>query len=506
MPDSALPYDVIVVGGGVNGAGIARDAAGRGARVLLLEAGDLARGTSSASTKLIHGGLRYLEHYEFGLVREALKEREILWGIAPHIIRPLRFVLPYRDGLRPRWLLRLGLFLYDHIGGRKKLPATRSVDLRRHVAGEPLQPQYVKAFEYSDGWVDDARLVMLNARDAADKGARVRTHTRADMMRVEDGLWIVEASDDRGHSYRFTGRSLVNAAGPAVLDLLARASAPPDYGMRLVRGSHIVVRKAFEHSYAYFFQLPDGRIFFAIPYERDFTLIGTTDLDHEGPLDDIRASAEEIEYLCEGASQYFNSPVTPADVVWTYSGVRPLIEDGSGRPEAATRGYRIDLDLEEGAPLLTVYGGKITSYRHVAEHAADELAEHIPALSGKRWTGRAPLPGGDFPTDGAAALRAEYKLAYPFLPAATVDRIVKAYGTDARRWLADATGWDALGGEIAHGLSAAEVQWMVTREWARDVEDILWRRSKLGLHFTPDEIERLAACLDAIALKPTIPE
>ncbi|MBL0914630.1 MAG: glycerol-3-phosphate dehydrogenase, partial [Sphingopyxis sp.] len=383
---SALPYDVIVVGGGVNGAGVARDASGRGARVLLLEQGDLARGTSSASTKLIHGGLRYLEHYEFGLVREALKEREILWSIAPHIIWPLRFVLPYRTGLRPRWLLRLGLFLYDHIGGRKKLPATRSVDLKRHEAGDPLQPQYVKAFEYSDGWVDDARLVLLNARDAADKGARVKTHTRAETLRVEDGLWVVEGNDDRGHSYRFTGKSLVNAAGPAVLDLLARASAPPDYKMRLVRGSHIVVRKKFEHDYAYFFQLPDGRIFFAIPYERDFTLIGTTDLDHDGSLEDVHASADEIAYLCEGASLYFQAPVTPADVVWTYSGVRPLIEDGSGKPEAATRGYRIDLDTDEGAPLLTIYGGKITSYRHVAEHAVDKLAEHLDALSGKHWT------------------------------------------------------------------------------------------------------------------------
>jgi len=497
MPDSALPYDVIVVGGGVNGAGVARDAAGRGARVLLLEAGDLARGTSSASTKLIHGGLRYLEHYEFGLVREALKEREILWSIAPHIIWPLRFVLPYREGLRPRWLLRLGLFLYDHIGGRKKLPATRSVDLGRHVAGEPLQPQYVKAFEYSDGWVDDARLVLLNARDAADRGARVKTHTCADLMRVEDGLWVVEASDDRGHSYRFTGKSLVNAAGPAVLDVLGRASAPPDYKMRLVRGSHIVVRRKFEHDYGYFFQLPDGRIFFAIPYERDFTLIGTTDQDHDGALADIHASADEIEYLCEGASQYFEVPVVPADVVWTYSGVRPLIEDGSGKPEAATRGYRIDLDTDEGAPLLTIYGGKITSYRHVAEHAVDKLAEHLGVLSGKRWTAKAPLPGGTFPTSGAAALRARYKLAHPFLSAATVDRIVKAYGTDAGQWLGKAEDWDALGGEIAHGLSAAEVEWMMTHEWARDVDDILWRRSKLGLLFNEAEVAKLAAWLEA---------
>lgn len=496
MSDAPQPYDVIVVGGGVNGAGVARDAAGRGARVLLIEAGDLARGTSSASTKLIHGGLRYLEHYEFALVREALKEREILWGIAPHIIWPLRFVLPYRSGLRPRWLLRLGLFLYDHIGGRRKLPATRSIDLRKHPAGAPLQPQYVRGFEYSDGWVDDARLVVLNARDAAGHGAKIRTHTRADMLRCEDGLWVVEASDDRGHRYRFSGHSVVNAAGPAVLDLLKRADAEPDHQMRLVRGSHIVVRRIFEHDHAYFFQLPDGRIFFAIPYERDFTLIGTTDQDHDGPANEARASEEEIAYLCEGASEYFRTPVTPADVVWTYSGVRPLIEDGSGRPEAATRGYRIDLDMEEGAPLLTIYGGKITSYRHVAEHAVDALADHLPALSGQRWTGTAALPGGDFPTDGAAALKAEYSRAHPFLPAATVDRIVKAYGTDARHWLGDANGWDALGGEIGHGLSAAEAAWLVEREWARSADDILWRRTKLGLHFTPEAAARLTAWLE----------
>ena len=498
MPDSSLPYDVIVVGGGVNGAGVARDAAGRGARVLLLEAGDLAQGTSSASTKLIHGGLRYLEHYEFGLVREALKEREILWGIAPHIIHPLRFVLPYRDGLRPRWLLRLGLFLYDHIGGRKKLPATRSIDLRRHASGGPLQPQYIRGFEYSDGWVDDARLVVLNARDAAEHGARVRTRTRAEMLRCEDGMWVVDASDDQGHQYRFTGHIIVNAAGPAVLDLLKRADAEPDHQMRLVRGSHIVVRKLFEHDYAYFFQLPDGRIFFAIPYERDFTLIGTTDQDHEDPNIPPRASDEEIAYLCEGASLYFREPITPADVVWTYSGVRPLIEDGSGRPEAATRGYRIDVDMAEGAPLLTIYGGKITSYRHVAEAAVDELTNHIPALTGKRWTAKAALPGGNFPTDGAAALKAEFGLAHPFLTEATVDRIAQAYGTDARTWLANAEDWNALGGEIAHGLSVAEAEWLVTHEWARTTDDILWRRTKLGLHFSEDDVAKLAACLEAM--------
>ncbi|HMO75138.1 MAG TPA: glycerol-3-phosphate dehydrogenase [Sphingopyxis sp.] len=499
MTDPAQPYDVIVIGGGINGAGVARDAAGRGARVLLIEQGDLAQGTSSASTKLIHGGLRYLEHYEFRLVREALKEREILWGIAPHIIRPLRFVLPHRTGLRPRWLLRLGLFLYDHIGGRELLPPTRTIDLRRHEAGEPLQPQYVRGFAYSDGWVDDARLVVLNARDAADRGADVRTRMRADRLRVEDGLWVVEATDTDGRSHRFTGRSVVNAAGPAVLDVQRRAGAAPDYAMRLVRGSHIVVPRLFDHGHAYFFQLPDGRIFFAIPYERNFTLIGTTDVDHDGSPGEVEASAEEIAYLCEGASEYFRAPVAPADVVWSYSGVRPLIEDGSGRPEAATRGYRIDLDSDLGAPLLTIYGGKITSYRHVAEHAVDALAAEIPALTGGRWTARAPLPGGGFLVDGAPGLAAELRLDYPFLTMATAERVTRAYGTDARTWLGEAQGWDDLGGEIAHGLSVAEVRWMVAREWARTTDDILWRRSKLGLRFTPDEVDRLARRMEAPA-------
>nr|WP_144243963.1 glycerol-3-phosphate dehydrogenase [Sphingopyxis sp. MWB1] len=501
MADAPSPYDLIVIGGGVNGAGVARDAAGRGARVLLLEQDDLAAGTSSASTKLIHGGLRYLEHYEFALVREALKEREILWGIAPHIIWPMRFILPYRDGLRPRWLLRLGLFLYDHIGGRRKLPATRSIALAGHEAGAALKPDYVHGFEYSDAWVDDARLVLLNARDAADKGARVRVRTRAEMLRCEGGQWIVEARDDKGHAYRFTARSIVNAAGPSVIDLLKRADADADYGMRLVRGSHIVVPRKFEHDHAYFFQLPDGRIFFAIPYERDFTLIGTTDADHEGTLADIRASDEEIAYLCEGASEYFRTPVTPADVVWTYSGVRPLVDDGSGKPEAATRGYRIDVDLEEGAPLLTIYGGKITSYRHVAEEAVDALAAHVPALSGKPWTARTPLPGGDFPVEGQALLAEEYRRAHPFLPPATIDRIAKAYGTDARRWLGGAQDWDALGGEIAHGLSQAELRWMIGREWARTSEDILWRRSKLGLLFNAEEKARLDALVAGLVAR-----
>ncbi len=490
-------FDLIVIGGGVNGAGVARDAAGRGARVLLLERGDLAQGTSSASTKLIHGGLRYLEHYEFSLVREALAEREVLWRIAPHIIWPLRFILPHRKGLRPRWLLRLGLFLYDHIGGRRKLPPTRSVDLRKHPAGAPLKPFLTRGFEYSDGWVDDARLVVLNARDAADRGARIMTRMEVTRLGRRPGGWSVSAQDGSGQTHEFTARAVVNAAGPSVLDLLDRADLATPRQMRLVRGSHLVVKRLFDHEYAYFFQLPDGRIFFAIPYERDFTLIGTTDQDHHGSPFDAHASEEEIAYLCEGTNQYFNKSISAADVVWTYSGIRPLIDDGSGRAESATRGYALELtEGEAGHPLLTIFGGKITSYRHVAEAATDRIAPYLPAMAGGRWTGTEPLPGGDFPIDGAPGLRSEYAARYPFLAADNVDRIVKAYGTHARHWLADARTYADLGQDFGHGLSSSEVDYLVSREWAVQADDILWRRSKLGLHFDPAQTARLAEYLE----------
>lgn len=470
-------FDLAVIGGGVNGAGIARDAAGRGAKVLLLEAGDLAQGTSSASTKLIHGGLRYLEHYEFALVRESLKEREALWAIAPHIIHPLRFVLPYVEGLRPRWLLRLGLFLYDHIGGRKRLQATRSIDLRRHPAGVPLKRGFGAAFEYSDGWVDDARLVVLNALDAAEKGALVRTRTRVEGASREPQGWLIRTTNG---TYRAHG--LVNAAGPGVLAVESTLGEAPDYAMRLVRGSHIVVPRLFDHPYAYFFQLGDGRIFFAIPYQRDFTLIGTTDRD-QAPGDPIAASEEEIAYLCEGASRYFARAITPADVVWTYSGVRPLIDDGSGKPEAATRGYRLELSEESaGAPLLSVYGGKITTYRHLAEEAIDRLATRLPALSGQPWTATAPLPGGDFPVDGLDALKAGLAADYPHLAEAEVDRIARAYGSRARSWLDQPRGRD-----FGAGLCQAEVDYLCRHEWAISAEDVLWRRTKLGLKLNADQ-------------------
>lgn len=476
-------YDVAVIGGGINGCGIARDAAGREAKVLLLEAGDLAQGTSSASSKLIHGGLRYLEHYEFGLVRESLSERERLWAIAPHIIWPMRFVLPHVRGLRPRWLLRLGLFLYDHIGGRKKLRPTQTVALDRHPAGAPLKSEFVNGFVYSDCWADDARLVVLNARDAADRGAEVRTRCRVTGFRREGDIWRIEAGGETFHA-----RAIVNAGGPGVLKVLEAGHVPDSNRMRLVRGSHIVVRKLFDHDFAYFFQLPDGRIFFAIPYEEDFTLVGTTDADHQGPLDHVEASAEEIAYLCEGANRFFRQQIAPDDVVWSYAGVRPLIDDGSGKPEAATRGYRLELsDRDEGAPLLNVFGGKLTVYRHLAQEAVDLLGQRLALADASGWTGSMALPGGDFAIDGVAALRERLAQRYPFLDASTLRRLARTYGTQAFALIGDAADIADCGRDFGHGLTQREVDHLMTREWACTAEDILWRRTKLGLRLSPDE-------------------
>ncbi len=486
-PVDGLLYDLAVIGGGINGCGIARDAAGRGAKVLLLEAGDLARGTSSASTKLIHGGLRYLEHYEFGLVRESLRERERLWAIAPHVIWPLRFVLPHVPGVRPRWLVRAGLLLYDHIGGRKRLSATETVVLSRHPAGAPLKPEFTSAFVYSDCWVDDARLVVLNARDAADRGAEVRTQCRVEKLERESDLWRLETPHGE-----FRARAVVNAAGPAVLAVLKDSGEQVERALRLVRGSHIVVRKLFDHPYPYFFQLPDGRIFFAIPYEEDFTLIGTTDTDHHGPLDEVHASAEEIAYLCEGASRFFRAPVTPGDVVWSFAGVRPLVDEGSGRPEAATRGYRFELsEADEGAPILSVFGGKITTYRHLAQEAVDRMAERMPGLGGRHWTDSEPLPGGDFPIEQAPGAPARLRAQYPFLEPQWARRLAKSYGTLAGAILGDAHSLADCGAHFGHGLTEREVDYLRDREWATCAADVLWRRTKLGLRFSEGEREVL---------------
>ncbi|MXO60136.1 glycerol-3-phosphate dehydrogenase [Altererythrobacter salegens] len=482
------PFDLIVIGGGVNGAGIARDAAGRGGKVLLLEAGDLARGTSSASTKLVHGGLRYLEYYEFALVREALLERERLWRIAPHIVRPMRFVLPVEPGMRPRWKLRAGLALYDALAIGGSLPGTRSIRFDRHPAGAPLKPGPVRGLEYSDCWVDDARLVVLTAKDAAKRGATILTRTRATAARREGGLWTVETS-----AGSFTGAALVNAGGPAADAVAQLAGTETAYHIRPVRGSHIVMSKLFDHPFAYIFQLPDTRICFAIPWEDDFTLIGTTDADHTGPLDHVHAGEAEIAYLCEAASRYFAKALKPSDVVWTYAGVRALVDDGSGRPEAATRGYRLPLsEPGEGAPLLGVYGGKITSHRHLAEEAVDKLAQRLPALASPAWTASEPLPGGDFPHDRQADLVADLQRDYAFLSQRDAQRIGRAYGTLARVWLGAAQVWDDLGRRFGAGLSEAEVEYLKAKEWAQTAEDVLWRRTKLGMHMSDAEQSALA--------------
>ncbi|MGK5056229.1 glycerol-3-phosphate dehydrogenase [Janthinobacterium sp. LB2P49] len=509
--ETTMACDVLVVGGGINGAGIARDAAGRGLSVVLCEKDDLASHTSSASTKLIHGGLRYLEYYEFGLVRKALIEREVLLRSAPHIMWPLRFVMPHAKGQRPAWLIRAGLFLYDMLAKREILPASSGIDLTRHAAGTPLKPEFKRGFVYSDGWVDDARLVVLNAVDAAEKGAHVLTQTRCTMLAREgDGeSWLATLQHASGRQTLVRARSVINAAGPWTAEFLQQA-APGGQGrhLRLIKGSHIVVKRLFEHDHAYIFQHPDGRIVFAIPYEHDFTLIGTTDLDYHGDTGKVEIDDEEIRYLCELSSYYFSKPVNPADVVWTYAGVRPLVEDAAADAKAVTRDYRFELD-QEGAPLLSVFGGKITTFRKLAEEAIDMLApllgNTLPA-----WTASACLPGGDVygavPQNRSVREFGQFvqglQREYPWLPAALVARYARAYGTRIHVLLAGRSDVAAMGEEIAAGLYAAEVDYLRRHEWAVSAADILWRRSKLGLHL-PRET---AGTLDAWLLQhPLVP-
>jgi glycerol-3-phosphate dehydrogenase len=485
-------FDLAIIGGGINGVGIARDAAGRGLSVLLLEQGDLAGATSSASTKLIHGGLRYLEHYEFRLVHEALAEREVLLRAAPHIAWPLRFVLPHHAGLRPWWMIRAGLFLYDHMGGRRILPPTRVLDLRNDPAGEPLREEFTRAFEYSDCWVDDARLVVLTARDAAGRGADIRTRTRCVAARPDDGAWTLTLEGD----VQERARVLVNAAGPWVSQVLSdvvEAKAPTR--VRMVKGSHIVVPRLFDHHQCYIFQNADGRICFAIPYQDDFTLIGTTDEEYQGDPRVVTPTQAEEAYLCAAASAYLRHPVDPASIVWRYAGVRPLRDDGASKAQEATRDYV--LELTGTPPVLSVFGGKITTYRRLAEAALAKLAPFFPALPGK-WTAGVPLPGGDFPWDGAPALQADLIRLYKFLPEKTARRLVRAYGTEVADILGEAHGWDDLGRWFGGGLTEREVDWLTHNEWARTAEDILWRRSKLGLRLSPTEAAGLAAYLSAV--------
>ncbi|MEM6744615.1 MAG: glycerol-3-phosphate dehydrogenase [Pseudomonadota bacterium] len=489
-----MTTDLFIVGGGVNGAGIARDAAGRGLSVTLAEQGDLASATSSASTKLFHGGLRYLEYYEFRLVREALMERETLLRAMPHISWPLRFVLPHHKDLRPAWLIRLGLFLYDNLGGRKILPASKSLDLRTDPAGEPLRDDLVKGFEYSDCWVEDSRLVILNARDAADRGATVLPRTRVEQAERDGDVWRIALKDvETGATREETAKILVNAAGPWVADVIAAKARinTPDK-VRLVRGSHIVTKKLFEHDRPYIFQQADGRVVFAIPYEQDFTLIGTTDRDQEGDPSTAVCTPEEADYLREAASTYFKTPIAAEDVVWTYSGVRPLYDDGAKSATAATRDYVIKLEGGEGQPaMLNIFGGKITTYRRLAEAALAKLAP----LTGKGevWTAGAPLPGGDFPWDGAEALAADLRARWPFLTVDWAARLVRHYGAHAERILEGAQEEADLGRSFGADLTEAEVAWLMDREWARTAEDVAWRRTKQGLRLDAEQMRALDA-------------
>jgi len=475
-------YDLAIIGGGINGCGIARDAAGRGLSVFLCEQDDLASGTSSASTKLIHGGLRYLEYYEFRLVREALTEREVLLQAAPHIIWPLRFILPHHQGLRPAWLIRLGLFLYDHLGGRKLLPGTSMVNLATDEAGACLKGDYTKGFEYSDCWVIDSRLVVLNAMDARNHGADIRTRTRCVSAHRTSDLWTVNLQDAvTGKESAIQARALVNASGPWLDESLNTIDHQTTREhIRMVKGSHIIVTRLFAHPKSYIFQNADGRIIFAIPYAHDFTLIGTTDVDYSGDPDEVAISDDEIRYLCDAASEYFSSEITPDDVVSTFSGIRPLFDDGKSDAKAATRDYVLKLDDAAGAPLLSIYGGKITTYRKLAESVLDKLSDLLPQMK-DAWTESAHLPGGDFPHDGKQKEIEKLLAAHPFVKPEHAERLIRLYGTEAHRMLDGLDSEHDLGLHFGHDLYEFEVKYLVAREWAKTAEDILWRRSRLGL-------------------------
>lgn len=509
-------HDLFIIGGGINGCGIARDAAGRGLSVVLAEQGDLASATSSASTKLFHGGLRYLEYFEFRLVREALIERETLLQAMPHISWPMRFVLPYHasmrfegttptsrllnvvmpwmKGRRPAWLIRLGLFLYDHLGGRKILPPTQVVDLRTAVEGEPLLSKFETAYEYSDCWVEDARLVALNARDAVNRGAHVLTRTKVIAAdRLEDH-WVVTLEDvETGERRTERARMLINAAGPWVGNVIANTLRLNSRdGVRLVRGSHIVTKRLYDHDKCYFFQGTDGRIIFAIPYETDFTLIGTTDAEHHDVLEKPLCTEDERDYLIRFANGYFKRQLTADDVVWTYSGVRPLHDDGSSSATAATRDYTLKVDDTGGAPILNIFGGKITTYRRLAEAAMAKVKGYVPDLK-PDWTAGVPLPGGNFPVDGVDHLIVEARIQFPFLEDRLIRRLVRGYGTDLWAILGQARSIEELGQHFGATLYEAEVNWLMEHEFAREAEDVLWRRTKLGLRFEDAEVEALDA-------------
>ncbi len=486
--------DLFIIGGGINGCGIARDAAGRGYSVTLAEMNDLGSATSSASTKLIHGGLRYLEYYEFRLVREALKEREVILANAPHIVWPLRFVLPYFKGLRPAWFLRLGLFLYDHLGGRKELPATRDVNMKTDIVGQPLKPLFTKGFEYSDCWVNDARLVILNAMDAREKGADILVRTKVISARYDNNIWAIETEDQlTGEKTMHHARMVINAAGPWVDHVIQDALHKRDESnVRLVQGSHIVVKKMFDHDRCYIFQNQDGRIIFSIPYEEDFTLIGTTDHDFEGDLnhDKVEATEEEMLYLCEAASEYFTKQVKREDVVWSYSGVRPLYDDGASAAQEATRDYVLrQQDTDHDNSIIHIFGGKITTYRKLAEAAVTKLESKLGPKA-EPWTREAALPGGDFESRNFEHLVQGFLAEHDFLEPRHARRLLRLYGTRAKDVIGDAHSRSALGQHFGSDLYQCEVIYLMEHEWAVTAQDVLYRRTNRGLHM--DEAQQIA--------------
>ncbi|SIS51596.1 homodimeric glycerol 3-phosphate dehydrogenase (quinone) [Roseivivax lentus] len=530
MQDRTEPttdYDLFVIGGGINGCGIARDASGRGLKTALAEMNDLASATSSASTKLFHGGLRYLEYFEVRLVRESLIERETLLRAMPHISWPMRFVLPFHKdmrfdnatptsrllktvmpwmkGRRPGWLIRLGLFMYDNLGGREILPGTKTLDLSKSIEGGPLKDKFKHAYEYSDAWVQDSRLVVLNARDAEARGAEIMTRTKVISADRVDDHWEVVLEDRRdGQQRRITAKMLVNAGGPWVGDIIrTKVRSNAKEGVRLVRGSHIVTRKLYDHDKCYFFQGTDGRIIFAIPYEQDFTLIGTTDSEQDNPDKKPECTDEEMDYLLNFASNYFENPVTRDDVVWTYSGVRPLYDDGNKSATAATRDYTLKVDDTGGAPVLNIFGGKITTYRRLAEHALEKIVPFFPGTKGA-WTAGVTLPGGDFKvaeTRGRITMLAEE---YPFLGDKWAERMIRHYGTEAWDILGEAKSVEDLGENFGGTLTEAEVMWLIDKEYAETAEDVIWRRTKLGLRLDEPEIDALETFMqDALLMKRT---
>jgi len=503
MPDMPInssdevSCDLLVVGGGINGCGIARDAAGRGLSVILCEQDDLAAHTSSASTKLIHGGLRYLEQWHFKMVRKALQEREVLLASAPHLIRPLRFVMPHDAHLRPMFEIRAGLFLYDHLAPRKRLAASRTLDLHRHPAGTGLDPRFRRGFVYSDAWTDDARLVTLNARDAAEHGATVLTRVRCEHAERRADDWRVSLAATTGSAapMTVTARALVNAAGPWVAQFLhERTTLSAHRTVRLIKGSHIVVPQIFRHRFAYIFQNVDRRIVFAIPYEHDFTLIGTTDVEHHGQPQDLAISAAEVDYLCATVNRYFTHQISPRDVVHSYAGVRPLLEDESADPAKVTRDYALELDTQQGAPILNVFGGKITTFRRLAEEAVDQLCT-VLGMSAAAWTGLAVLPGGDLPGASLAVFLRAIAHRFDWLPVAVRERYARAYGTRIVQLIGTARNLAMMGEEVLPGLYEREIDYLCGYEWAQTARDILWRRSKLGLHLPPGSEAHLDAWL-----------